>query len=153
VITVSFTPGHPANTFSPFRALGAGLDGHEKGVTGRMYKPGNLRAMLSAGFKPLSYRLRTELGAEPCRWNPKGAWSDRAGNQGYWTSAAKAASPISVCYGYRLPRRGSTNDQANNDGYSRMDDGDARSFWKSNPYLDRHFTGEDNARRPQWVLI
>ena len=27
------------------------------------------------------------------------------------------------------------------------------TFWKSNPYLDRHFTGEDNAEHPQWVLI
>jgi len=152
-ITVLFIPGHPANTFSPYRALGAGVDGHEKGAIGRIYKRSHIRAMLSAGFKPLTYRLRTELGVEAWHWNPKGTWSDPAQGQGYWISDCNTAKPISVCYGYRLPRRGSTIDQANNDGYSRIDDGDMRSFWKSNPYLDRRFTGEANALHPQWVLI
>ncbi len=34
-----------------------------------------------------------------------------------------------------------------------MDDGDPSTFWKSNPYLDEHFTGEPNWRYPQWVVI
>jgi len=123
------------------------------GSIARVYTPGNIKAMRSAGLGALTYRLRTELAVEAWHWNPVGRWSEGAKAQGYWTSDAQAATPISVCYGYRLPRRGSTIDQANNDGYSRLDDGDARTFWKSNPYLDRHFTKEDNAKHPQWVLI
>ncbi len=152
-ITVSFDPTQPANTFSPYRALGAGVDGHERGEIDRIYQPANLRAMRSAGFKPLSYRLRTELGVEAWHWNPKGKWSDPQHQQGYWTSDSNSAQPISTCYGYHLPRQGSTTDQANNDGYSRLDDGDLTTFWKSNPYLDQHYTGEENAKHPQWVLI
>src|SRR5262249_2811602 len=31
--------------------------------------------------------------------------------------------------------------------------GDHDSFWKSNPYLDSHFTGESEESHPQWVVI
>src|SRR5437660_7073176 len=63
-VTVLFTPGHPANRFAPAQALGAGVDGHAKGETARQLSPANITAMLSAGFKPLTYRLRTELANE-----------------------------------------------------------------------------------------
>lgn len=152
VVTVLDPAGHPANTFTPAHALGAGVDGHEKGEVMRMLSPANVREMLSAGLQPLSYRLRTELAAEAWHWNPRGSWSDSSRQQGYWTSSRRPGAPIELCYGYRLPRRGATIDQANNDGYSRIDDGDPATFWKSNPYLDRHFTGEDNARHPQWLI-
>jgi hypothetical protein len=152
-VTVRFTPGRPANTFVPSEALGGCVDGHEEGDADRIYTPENLRAMLSAGLKPLTYRLRTELGIAVWHWNPKGAWSDPRRGQGYWTSDARSDAPITVSYGYRLPRRGNTLDQAQNDGYSRLDDGDAQTFWKSNPYLDRRYTGEDNARHPQWIVL
>ena len=152
-VTITFTPGHPANRFIPARALGAGVDGHPEGVTQIQLSPVNVAAMLSAGLKPLTYRLRTELANEAWHWNPNGSWSDPARKQGYWTSDGNPGPAIDVSYGYRLPRRGNTIDQANDDGYSRLDDGDTETFWKSNPYLDEHFTGEKNARYPQWVMI
>jgi hypothetical protein len=48
-----------------------------------------------------------------------------------------------------------TMDQGNNDSadYSRLTDNDPDTFWKSNPYLDHYFTGEENALHPQWIVI
>jgi hypothetical protein len=109
--------------------------------------------MRSVGLEPLTYRLRTELGVDAWHWNAKGGWSDAARQQGYWTSSSRRGAAIRTSFGYRLPRRGSSIDQANNDGFSRIDDGDESTFWKSNPYLDRRFTREPNARHPQWVVI
>src|SRR5437660_8720808 len=73
-VTVSVTPNHPANIFSPQRALGAGIDGHEKGENAIMHTPEKVAAMLSAGFRPLTYRLRTELGIDAWHWNPRVTW-------------------------------------------------------------------------------
>ncbi len=150
--TITVWTDAPVNTFTPAN-LGAGIDGHHEGDEERMLSPANVKEMLTAGLKPVSYRLRTELAVDAWHWNPRGTWSDPARRQGYWTSDAHSAEPIRLCYGYHLPRRGDTNDEANNDGYSRLDDGDSKTFWKSNPYLDARFTGEDNAKHPQWVII
>ena len=152
VVKIHFNPGHPVNRFDPSHALGAAIDGHERGEVDQMLSRENVREMLSAGLKPISYRLRTELAGEAWHWNPKGSWSE--GSSGYWISNDKPrGSGASLSYGYRLPRRGNTFDQANRDDYSRLDDGDSRTFWKSNPYLDRHFTGQPNATLPQSIII
>jgi hypothetical protein len=152
-VTVKFTPGHPVNRFIPSHALGAGIDGDDKGTVDLQLTAPNIQAMLSAGFKSLTYRLRTELAGDTWHWNPQGNWSNAAGKQGYWVSDSKSAAPISYSYGYKLPRRGNTIDQANDEGYSRLDDNDVQSFWKSNPYLDREFTRESTSLHPQWIVI
>ena len=144
---------HPVNSFIPFQVLGGGVDGHERGECAKMFSKAAVAEMLTAGLGPLTYRLRTELAGEVWHWNPRGTWSDPQHECGYWTSDASLGPPIETSYGYRLPRRGNTIDQANNDGYSRLTDGDAASFWKSNPYLDQHFTGSPNESHPQWVII
>ena len=152
VVKVLFKPGHSSNRFDPSYALGAAIDGHEKGEIDQMLTRENVSEMLSAGLKPISYRLRTELAGEAWHWNPKGSWSEA--NSGYWISSDKrGSSAVSLSYGYHLPRRGNTFDQANRDDYSRLDDGDSKTLWKSNPYLDQHFTGQPNATLPQWIVI
>ena len=150
-VTVELAGG-PVNTMIPAQALGAGVDGHSHGDGDAIYRPATLRAMRSAGLRPLSYRLRTELGIEAWHWNPRGRWSDGRRAQGYWTSDNRLGAPILASFGYHLPRRGNTIDQAENSGYSRLADGDLDTFWKSNPYLDRRYTGEDNSRHPQWLI-
>ena len=144
---------HPVNSCVPGHSLGAGVDGHEQGECARMFTEKNITEMLSAGLGPLTYRLRTELGDEVWHWNSHGRWSDPVHKCGYWTSDDSLGEPINVSYGYSLPRRGNTIDQANDDGYSRITDGDKDSFWKSNPYLDPHFTGEPDDAHPQWLII
>src|SRR5881397_3784107 len=141
------------NKCVPTQALGAGVDGHEQGECARMFTDKNIAEMRSAGFGPLTYRLRTELAGEVWHWNPRGTWSNPVLQCGYWISDDSLAEPINLSYGYRLSRRGNTIDQANDDGYSRITDGNEESFWKSNPYLDSHFTGEADDAHPQWVVI
>src|SRR2546430_2499674 len=151
--TITIDTSRPTNRIVPSHALGAGVDGHAKGVNDLQLTPANIREMQSAGMKSLTYRLRTELAGDVWHWNPRGTWSDPQSKQGYWTSDAEPDAPISLSYGYSLPRRGNTIDQANNAGYSRIDDGETETFWKSNPYLDQRFTGEDNKLHPQWIVI
>jgi len=140
----------PVARFSPDQAFGAVIDGLGKGRVDQVYTPGNIRAIRSAGFGSTAYNLRTELGIEAWHWTDEGTWSDAAHAQGYWTGSDHPRRPVWKAWGYYLPRRGDTIDQANNDGYSRLDDGDRATFWKSNPYLDSLY-----ARWPggdQWMV-
>jgi len=149
-INIDPTPLGPA--FRTDQIFGAGIDGMTRGGVDELFTPHNIARMRQAGLKPITYRLRTELAIEAWHWGNEGAWSDPAQAQGYWTSSDDPKAPILTTWGYKLPRRGDTIDQANNDGYSRLDDGDPGAFWKSNPYLDRHYTGEA-VEGPQWVVL
>jgi hypothetical protein len=149
-VVIDATPRAAIHRFVPARAIGGALDGHDAGGTSRILTDANVSAIREAGLGGLTYRLRTELANEAWHWNPAGRWSDPAHRQGYWVSSDTTTAPIIVSWGYRLPRRGDTYDQANRDGWSRLDDGDTMTFWKSDPYLDPRRTGVD--ADPQWVV-
>ncbi|MBQ1543933.1 MAG: discoidin domain-containing protein [Caulobacteraceae bacterium] len=150
-IVVDLSAGKPANTFRPDEAFGGGVDGMGRDDVDLVLTPHNIAAMREGGLRKLTYRLRTELGNEAWHWNEEGTWSDPARAQGYWTSSDDPAKPVLISHGYNLPRRGNTIDQANNLGYSRLDDGDPETFWKTNPYLDSRYTHAP--ARPQWAIV
>ena len=112
-----------------------------------------MKQVLSAGWQTVTYRQNTELAIQAWHWNPQGTWSEPSG-KGYFVGNATPGEPIRHSYGYDLPRRGFTrNDGAEGSSFSRMTDGDEKSFWKSNPYLTKTFTGEQDSAHPQWVVV
>lgn len=151
VVTVH-TERPPVNRFDPRTTFGGGIDGHGRGAVAQVFTSANVAAMKTTGLAMASYRLRTELGVRAWHWNPRGRWSDAAHSQGYWSSDDRPAAPILLSYGYRLPRRGTT-DENDEGAYSRLDDGDTSTFWKSNPYLDGRYTGTVDSLLPQWVIV
>ena len=153
-IRVDASGGHPVNRFQPRAALGAGVDRLSASGIDAMYAPAFLEQVLSAGWGAVSYRLNTELHIEAWHWNPTGTWSDPEG-KGYFTgAAAPGAEPIRKSFGYTLPRRGFTRNEGTEEhGFSRLTDGARGSIWKSNPYLSREYTGEDDSLYPQWIVI
>ena len=152
-IRVDVTPAHATNSIRPAHALGAGIDRIGPDMARAVYQPAAVKEVLSAGWGTVSYRLNTELHIEDWHWNPKGTWSDKAG-RGYFTGEATPGEPIQASHGYTLPRRGFTrNEGTENHGFSRLTDGDLKTFWKSNPYLEKHFTGEATDEAPQFIVI
>ena len=134
---------HQLTAFRPLEAMGSTVDKEPMGSIPALYTPQHVRMMLGTGLGWLSYRLFTELSSQDWHWNPRGSFTQ--GDHGYWTSSADVSSPlIDDSYQYALPHRGSTTDQGNNATYSRIDDGDPTTYWKSNPYL---------GTRPQWVVV
>jgi len=153
-VTVDAAAGHAVNKFSPLYALGSTVDRVPSNATDVFFRPDQIKKVLSAGWGVISYRQNTDLFVQAWHWNPKGTWSDPTG-KGYFTGDATPTSEmIRHSYGYSLRHRGFTrNGGTEFDGYSRLDDGDAESYWKSNPYLTHEFTGEDDSLHPQWVVI
>jgi hypothetical protein len=151
--TITVDTTRAVNHFVPSETLGAGVDRIPAAAIDKDLLPDSLQATLSAGWQTVSYRQNTELAVEAWHWNPQGSWSDPAG-KGYFTGAAVPTESLRYSYGYALPRRGFTrNDGTENAGFSRLTDGDLETFWKSNPYLSQHFTGESDAFHPQWVVL
>jgi len=153
-VTVDATPSHVVNTFKPLYALGSTVDRVPSNATDTFFRPDQIKKVLSAGWGVISYRQNTDLFVQAWHWNPKGKWSDPSG-KGYFVGASTPTKEqIRHSYGYSLPHRGFTrNNGTEFDGFSRLDDGDSDTYWKSNPYLTKKFTGEDDSLHPQWVVI
>ncbi len=152
-IQVDATPSHAVNSFSPPYALGTTVDRVPSNATDVFFRPDQIKRVLEAGWGTVSYRQNTELFVQAWHWNPRGTWSDASG-KGYFTGDSNPTEMIRHSYGYSLQHRGFTrNGGTEFDGFSRLDDGDLGTYWKSNPYLTKNFTGEDDSLHPQWVVI
>jgi hypothetical protein len=151
-VTVDITPGHSTNSFSPLRALGAGIDRDPLNSVDILYDPDHVRTMHRASWEPISYRLNTELSVQAWHWNPSGTWSDPSG-RGYFVGDANSSGDIKRSFGYNLPHRGTSSNYGTSGGYSMLDDGDTSTYWKSDPYLDETYTGESNGLHPGWIIV
>ncbi|HEV2732590.1 MAG TPA: discoidin domain-containing protein, partial [Terriglobales bacterium] len=152
-IQVDITPSHLRKTFVPNEALGAGIDRIPRQTIDAAFVKPVIDRVLEAGWGPVSYRQNTELYTEAWHWNPKGTWSDPSG-KGYFVGDSNPTEMIRYSYGYPLPHRGVTRDDGTETvGYSRLTDGDPNTYWKSNPYLSKTFTGEGDAQNPQWIFF
>jgi hypothetical protein len=153
-VRIDATPSHVANTFSPLHALGTTVDRIPSNTTDIFFRSDQLKQIQEAGWGPITYRQNTELFVQAWHWNPKGTWSDPSG-KGYFVGDAKPAKDmIRHSFGYSLPHRGVTRNSGSEfDGFSRLDDGDLNTYWKSNPYLTKSFTGEEDDLHPQWIVV
>jgi hypothetical protein len=139
--------------FDPDQALGSSMDMLPRADVDKVCTEAMVRQCLSAGWGPITYRQNTELSIAAWHWNPKGAWSDAVNKRGYFVGSAELGEPIRDSFGYPLPHRGTTRNGGAEHSYSRLTDGDAKSYWKSNPYLASKFTGQPDGAHPQWVVI
>jgi F5/8 type C domain len=151
-ITVDASPSHVVNTFSPPHALGAAIDRLRTGTPDHLLTGQMLQEILGAGWQTVTYRQNTELMVEAWHWNARGKWSNADKQEGYFVGDANPTDEmIHHSWAYPLPHRGFSRGDGN--GWSRLTDGDPNSYWKSNPYLTKAFTGEDDSLHPQWVMI
>ena len=151
--TVRVSADKVLNHFDPRTSLGSGVDRIPVEAIDHDFTLEMLKQVFASGWQPVTYRQNTELAVEAWHWNPEGTWSE-PDKQGYFTGSATSTGFIRYSFGYALPHRGDTrNDGTGNNGYSRLTDGDESTYWKSNPYLTSHFTGESDALHPQWVIL
>lgn len=146
-LEIDATRGHEINSFDPDEALGSSVDVLSHRDIDLIYTPHVIQESLSAGWGPITYRNNSELRMAAWHWNENGVWSDPAHKSGYFTGSSELGESIRYILEYALPHR----------GFSTSGDEPVRgpnlSYWKSNPYLTRRFTGESDALHPQWVVM
>ncbi|HTW94900.1 MAG TPA: discoidin domain-containing protein [Tepidisphaeraceae bacterium] len=145
-VRVDTTPGHQLNAFDPDAALGSTIDVLSKSEIDHVYTPELIAQCLSAGWGPISFRNNSELRMAAWHWNSNGTWSDPSHQCGYFTGSTDLKQPLRYAVSYNLPHRGFATS-----GDSPLPG--ATTYWKSNPYLTSHFTGESDALHPQWVVV
>ncbi|HUB25844.1 MAG TPA: discoidin domain-containing protein [Tepidisphaeraceae bacterium] len=146
-VHIDLTPEHVLNSIDPDTATGAWMDVLSKSQVDNLSKPATIQGIKNLGWGSITMRNNSELRLAAWHWNENGAWSDAADKSGYYTGSADLGTPIHYGYSYSLPHR------------DFMTSGDPplvagfQSYWKSNPYLTSHFTGESDALHPQWIVI
>src|ERR1700683_51826 len=146
-VHVDVTPEHVLNTINPDTATGAWMDDLSKTQVDNLSKPETIQGVKNLGWGSITMRNNSELRLAAWHWNENGTWSDPATKSGYYAGSDDLGEPIHYGYSYSLPHR------------DFMTSGDSplvagfQSYWKSNPYLTSHFTGERDALHPQWVVI
>jgi len=146
-VRVDVTPEHILNTIYPDTATGAWMDDLSKKQVDNLSKPETIQGIKNLGWGSITMRNNSELRLAAWHWNEDGAWSDAASKSGYYAGSAELGEPIRYGYSYSLPHRDfmTSGDEPLVEG--------PQSYWKSNPYLTGHFTGESDALHPQWVVI
>lgn len=146
-VHVDVTPEHVVNSIDPDKATGAWMDVLSKRQIDNLSKPDVIQGVKNLGWGSITMRNNSELRLAAWHWNENGSWSDAANKSGYFTGSAELGEPIKYGYSYSLPHR---------DFMTSGDDpliAGTQSYWKSNPYLTSHFTGESDALHPQWVVV
>ena len=146
-VHVDVAPGHEINAFDPDAALGSSIDVLSRMDIDKVYSPHILEESLSAGWGPITYRNNTELRMAAWHWTENGTWSDAPHKSGYFTGGSELNEPIRYVLSYALPHRGFATDG------DRPVQGPNLTYWKSNPYLTRKYTGESDGLHPQWVVV
>jgi F5/8 type C domain len=146
-VHVDVTPEHFLNTIYPDTATGAWMDVLSKSQVDNLSRPAVIQGIKNLGWGSITMRNNSELRLAAWHWNENGTYSDAADKSGYYTGSAELGEAIHYGYSYSLPHR------------DFMTSGDPplvagfQGYWKSNPYLTSHFTGESDALHPQWVVI
>lgn len=146
-VHVDVTPEHILNTVNPDTATGAWMDDLSKTQVDNLSKAETIQGIKNLGWGSITMRNNSELRLSAWHWNENGTWSDPASRSGYYTGSADLGEPIHYGYSYSLPHRNfmTSGDRPLVAGF--------QGYWKSNPYLTSHFTGESDVLHPQWVVI
>jgi hypothetical protein len=153
LVRVHAAPDKVVNSFDPDEAFATSMDIQSRESIDKIYTPENVKVCLSAGWGPISYRLHTPETIDYWHWNPNGRWTDGEKKCGYFIGSSELREPIRDSFGYSLPHRGCTHNGGTERGHSCLTDGDPSTFWKSNPYLAKAFTHEDDSLHPQWIIV
>src|SRR5579859_5430281 len=97
------TSAAKAISFDPDQSLGSSLDILPAKQFEKIFSPEIIKASLSAGWGPITYRQNTELTIAAWHWNPNGTWSDPANKSGYFTGSSEPTETLRMSYGYTLP--------------------------------------------------
>lgn len=146
-VQVDVAADHALNTIDPDTATGAWMDDLSRNQVDNLSRPQTIQGIKNLGWGSITMRNNSELRLAAWHWNENGTWSDAAGKSGYFTGSADPGEPIRYGYSYSLPHRDfmTSGDPPLVEGF--------QSYWKSNPYLSSHFTGESDALHPQWIVI